>query len=226
MKNAVLIVCVLAAFLAGFALGWKMKPHEIDIQLRADLRKPIPVLYQKDVIHWLQPDGTPMTVQFPKNFSPCKEGEAVADCHMKYDRGVFPYDCPECDDPVVPVGRSNGIEFTQKARSLAAHTPLGIYCSDADHKTFVLDQTAQPGNEFKWVASGLNPPKWWKVTFTESGACEGSDVFGSDPKLTNYCKVTGNKTYYYKAESKVGETVCEPFTATLNIVKSAEPVRQ
>ena len=88
-----------------------------------------------------------------------------------------------------------------------------------------FDQSAQPGNEFKWVASGLNPPTWWKVTFTVPGACAGSDVFGSDSGLTNHCKVTANTTYHYTVESKVGATVCDSFQATLNIVKSAEPVR-
>ncbi len=222
-KNLVLMICACCAF--GLGCQAQPKPREIYVQLIGDLGKPVPIFDKGDVIHWLGPDGKPMTVTFPKDQSPCtgpQDGKPIKDCTVEEVKGVYTYHCDDCQDPVVPVGKYIHLG-AEKARSknLPYWNPVTVSCG-ADKQTIVPDQIAYVGNEFNWAPGGHSPATSWKVTLT-ADVCAGSRVFGSpDTGLTNTCKVLLAGSYTYTVESSVktdlGTTVCTPdTTASLKI---------
>src|SRR5579862_5778660 len=226
MKNAVLVICVFIAFVVGYALGSKRpKPREITIQLRSDVAKPLPVLEPNDVVHWLMPDGqTKMTVTFPSipGSVPCQEGASTTDCTVNKDRGLYLYHCDKCGDPVVPVGRSNGLNFADRLKGGAFYVPLGVYATVSNNScsTAVPDQIAHVGDQFDWVPAGTDPPTSWTATFTGTNIC-GPAVFGSGTSaggtpLPTTCTVTGPAgTYPYTADSSTPTGKCSSFQAKL-----------
>src|SRR5271163_2047256 len=105
MKDGLLVLFTLAVGLGASMLTGCRSPAAIDIQVIPGFNKPVPVLKQHDVVTWHDATGAKMQVKFDP-YSPCEttDGNPTDTCHIKVSKGMFPYACDACDDPVVPVG--------------------------------------------------------------------------------------------------------------------------
>ncbi|MBZ5578361.1 MAG: hypothetical protein LAP40_17490 [Acidobacteriia bacterium] len=179
LKNAGLMVC--AVMLASGFLASCKRATQVQIQVIPGFNKTFPVVRQGDVITWTTAQGQPMQVKFDP-LSPCaqSDGNPTATCHVSVAGGMYPYDCDQCDDPVIPVGSSTdnqlrGQRFVANVRSAS---PLfdGVYCDSSTKTASAVPETATTGSQFQWIGAG-NPAQWW-VTL-DQGTCQGYTEFGT-----------------------------------------------
>jgi hypothetical protein len=194
MKNALISVC---ALVVGFGAG--VLTHcgrKITVQVIPGFNKPAVVMLKGDVIQWMDADHKPMTVTF-NPYSPCakSEGSSTNTCTIVVQKGMFPYDCADCDDPVVPVQGSNGTRGpTVLVKPKLGY--VGVSCDPSTNTASAPPQEVTSGVPFQWIAAGENPPEKWWVT-VDSGVCsEGGTEFGTrNAMLKCTAKTPGHYQY-------------------------------